>query len=298
MALPPILTGRQDINWRYDEITGQFVIQEILGEVHEVVEFPELDGRRGFRLNERPLDNGTIRIYKGYVLEDKTPANLQSRVTSEPIGPQINVTPSTMKVVVPSTVDLGTRYISAYFGVGGGKTVENDLYIQYVALNSKLSRDGSLPMTGNLNFNSNKAVNLANGTNPSDGVNFSQLTSLSNSLTTEVNARSNADTTINSKLNPLLNLVKWSKFSLRERDYANDNASGTLGMESYAGQKGILLWYNVRTCIGGVGAYGNGDSDFQIIDDQGSGQYNFRWTSPGNALMRWILVQWASDYAP
>lgn len=298
MPLPPILSGRQDINWRYDEITGKFVFQEILGEVHEVVEFPELDGRRGFRLNERPVDDGSIRIYKGNVLEDKIPANLQSRVTSEPIGPQINVTPSTMKVVVPNTIDLGTRYISAYFGVGGGKTVENDLYIQYIALNSKLSRDGSLPMLGNLNFNSHKAVNLANGTNPGDGINFAQLTSLSNALTAEINTRTSTDTTINSKLNPLLNLVKWSKFSLRDRDYANDNFSGMLGMESYGSQKSILVWYNVRTGIGGVGAYGNDETEFQVIDDQTGGQYNFRWTSPGNARMRWFLIQWVSDYLP
>ncbi|PJZ28757.1 hypothetical protein [Leptospira kmetyi] len=298
MALPPILSGRQDINWRYDEITGKFVFQEILGEVHQVVEFPELDGRRGFRLNERPVDDGSIRIYKGSVLEDKVPAKLQSRVTSEPLGPQINITPSTMKVVVPNTVDLGTPYISSYFGVGGGKTVENDLFIQYVALNSKLSRDGSLPMEGNLNFNSHKAINLANGTNPNDAINFAQLSTLAASLTAEVNTRTSADSTINSKLNPLLSLVKWTKFSLRERDYANDNGSGLLGMESYAGQKGILLWHNVRTGIGGVGAYGNGESDFQVIDDQGGGQYNFRWTSPGNALMRWILIQWISDYFP
>lgn len=298
MPLPPILSGRQDINWRYDEITGKFVFQEILGEVHQVVEFPELDGRRGFRLNERPVDDGSIRIYKGSVLEDKIPAKLQSRVTSEPIGPQINITPSTMKVVVPNTVDLGTPYISSYFGVGGGKTVENDLYIQYVALNSKLSRDGSLPMLGNLNFNAYKGINLTNGTSPGDSVNFAQLSALASSLTAEVNSRTSADATINTKLNPLLSLVKWTKFSLRERDYANDNASGLLGMESYVGQKGILLWYNVRTGIGGVGAYGNGESDFQVIDDQGGGQYNFRWTSPGNALMRWILIQWISDYFP
>ncbi|EKO77255.1 MULTISPECIES: hypothetical protein [Leptospira] len=298
MALPPILSGRQDINWRYDEITGKFVFQEILGEVHEVVEFPELDGRRGFRLNERPVDDGSIRVYKGNVLGDKIPANLQSRVTSEPIGPQVNITPSTMKVVVPSTVDLGSKYISAYNGVGGGKTVENDLYIQYVALNSKLSRDGTLPMEGNLNFNSHKAINVAPGTNSTDGINLSQLAALSNLLTNEVNTRTNADSTINSKLNPLLSLVKWTKFSLLERDYANDNESGTLGMESYAGQKGILIWYNARSRIGGIGAYGNSDSDFQVIDDQSAGQFNFRWTSPGNALMRWILIQWITDYIP
>ncbi|MBM9502879.1 hypothetical protein JWG44_21740 [Leptospira sp. 201903071] len=298
MALPPILSGRQDINWRYDEITGKFVFQEILGEVHEVIEFPELDGRRGFRLNERPVDDGSIRVYKGSVLGDKIPANLQSRVTSEPIGPQVNITPSTMKIVVPNTVDLGTQYISAYNGVGGGKTVENDLYIQYVALNSKLSRDGSLPMEGNLNFNSYKAINLANGSNPGDGINFAQLSSLANALTTETTQRINADSTINSRLNPLDSKVKFTKFSLLERDYANDNSSGTLGLESYAGQKGILLWYNVRTKIGGVGAYGDASSNFQIIDDQGAGQYNFRWSSPSNALMRWILIQWVSDFAP
>ncbi|XDD52559.1 hypothetical protein AB3N59_20300 (plasmid) [Leptospira sp. WS92.C1] len=298
MALPPLLSGRQDINWRYDEITGKFVFQEITGEVHTVVEFPELDGRRGYRLNERPVDDGSIRIYKGSALADKIPANLQSRVTSEPIGPQINITPSTMKVVVPNTVEIGTPYINAYFGVGGGKTVENDLFIQYVALNSKLSRDGSLPMEGNLNFNSHKGVNVANGTSPDDTVNFSQLSSVISSLTSEITTRTNADVTINGKLNPLLTLVKWNKFSLIERDYAIDGPFGTLGMESYLGKKGILIWYNVRTGIGGIGAHGDDTTDFQVIDDQGAGQYNFRWTDPANALMRWTLIQWVTNYFP
>lgn len=43
------------------------------------------------------------------------------------------------------------------------------------ALSTAFYRDGRAPMTANLNFNTFKGTNLANGTNPSDAVNFSQL---------------------------------------------------------------------------------------------------------------------------
>ena len=44
-----------------------------------------------------------------------------------------------------------------------------------IDLNSKLSTDGSLPMTSNLNMNSNKAINLSGGTDTGDSVNYGQL---------------------------------------------------------------------------------------------------------------------------
>lgn len=46
------------------------------------------------------------------------------------------------------------------------------------ALSQVTIRSGIAPLTGNLNFNSFKGVNLGNGTNPGDAVNFSQLTTV------------------------------------------------------------------------------------------------------------------------
>ncbi|TGK42744.1 hypothetical protein, partial [Leptospira gomenensis] len=186
-----------------------------------------------------------------------------------------------------------------YDRCGPVNSFENQKYVQDITLLEKLSRDGSLPMLGDLNMNLKKILNLAAGTNPTDAVNYSQLDNVLQALVAEIASRASSDATINSKLNPLLNLVKWNGFSLRERDYAVDGASGTLGMESYevlfgTVQKSILIWYNVRTGIGGIGAYGNSGSDFQVIDT--GLQYNFRWTDPSNALMRWCMIQWMTDH--
>jgi hypothetical protein len=44
------------------------------------------------------------------------------------------------------------------------------------ALTGSVASDGQTPMTGNLDMNSQKVVNLANGTLSTDGINLSQLT--------------------------------------------------------------------------------------------------------------------------
>ncbi|MDO6383414.1 hypothetical protein [Leptospira santarosai] len=287
MALPPIPAGRQDIDWRFDKITGTFNFQEITSEVHTVQIIPEYGGRRGFKLHERPLDDDTLLIYVGSNDAAKVPANRQSRVATAPTGSQFFVHPHMAVVVVPDSVAIGTSYISQYFGCGSVKNVQNDLYIQQIALLEKLSRDGSLPMTGNLNFNSHKAVNLLAGTSPLDAVNFSQLTTVINNLTNEANIRAAADNSINSQLNNLVRLVSITK---SQRDYAANGSSGELGMEVYAPYNGLLLWRNTRTGISSFGTYGNGDTSFQIIDT--GSQFNFRWTDPDNALMEWTLIKY------
>ncbi|WP_078124001.1 hypothetical protein [Leptospira alexanderi] len=292
-VLPPIPVGRQDVDWRYDEITGTFNFQEVTSEVHTVQMIPEYAGRRGFKLFERPVDNTTLLIYQGSTDAHKVSANRQSRVATAPTGSQVYVSPRIALVVVPDTVPIGTSYICSYYGVGSIKNVQNDLYIEQLALAEKLSRDGSLPMLGNLNINSHKIVNLIAGTNPSDSVNFAQLTTVINNLSTEVNNRANADNNI---LSALGNLLKWSKFSLIERDFVSDGNSGERGMEYFSGNKRILIWHNVKTGIGGVGCYGDGSSEFQISN--GGDHYIFRWSSPSNSLMVWTMIQWNTDYHP
>ncbi|EMO56017.1 hypothetical protein LEP1GSC161_0101 [Leptospira santarosai str. CBC1416] len=238
-------------------------------------------------MHERPLDNDTLLIYVGNNDAAKVPANRQSRVATAPTGSQVFISPRVGIVVVPDSVAIGTSYISQYFGCGSVKNVQNDLYIQQIALLEKLSRDGSLPMTGNLNMNSHKAVNLLAGTSPLDAVNFSQLTTVINNLANEANIRAAADNSINSQLNNLVRLVSITK---SQRDYAANGSSGELGMEVYAPYNGLLLWRNTRTGVSSFGTYGNGDTPFQIIDT--GSQFNFRWTDPDNALMEWTLIKY------
>lgn len=290
MALPPIPIGLQCIDWRYDEQEGKFIPQEITSEVHSVIEIPEYGGKRGFKLFERPLDDGSIQVYKGNSNADKILENRQSRVTSVATGSQYFLAPRVGIVLVPIDTPIGSQYIVSYFGVGSIKNVQNDLYIEQLALAEKLSRDGSLPMLGNLNANLNKIINLAAGTNPNDSVRLSQLTTVINNLAAEVTARTNADNSINSQLNPLLNLVKIVSITKSERDFAANGNSGTLGMEAYSPHNGLLLWKNTRTGTSSFGSYGNGSSPFQIIDT--GTQYNFRWSSSSNALMEWVLIRY------
>ncbi|EMS84033.1 hypothetical protein [Leptospira noguchii] len=290
MALSPILVGLRSIDWRYDEQEGKFIPQEITSEVHPVIEIPEYGGKRGFKLFERPLDDGSIQVYKGNSDADKILANRQSRVSSVATGSQYFLAPRVGIILVPIDTPIGSQYIVSYFGVGSVKNVQNDLYIEQLALAEKLSRDGSLPMLGNLNFANQKGINLAAGTNPNDSVRLSQLTTVINNLAAEVAARTNADNSINSQLSPLLNLVKIVSITKTERDYAANGGSGTLGMEVYAPYNGLLLWKNTKTGTSSFGSYGNGSSPFQVIDT--GTQYNFRWSSSSNALMEWVLVKY------
>ncbi|AJR16686.1 hypothetical protein LIL_50020 (plasmid) [Leptospira interrogans serovar Linhai str. 56609] len=293
MALPPIPIGLQCIDWRYDEQEGKFIPQEITSEVHSVIEIPEYGGKRGFKLFERPLDDGSIQVYKGNSNADKILENRQSRVTSVATGSQYFLAPRVGIVLVPIDTPIGSQYIVQYFGVGSVKNVQNDLYIEQLALAEKLSRDGSLPMLGNLNANLNKIINLAAGTNPNDSVRLSQLTTVINNLAAEVAARTNADNSINGQLGPLVNLIKWVEASVNVRDYANDpngGPSGKLGMEAYAPRRGTLFWRNTGANISGCGSYGSGSTPFQIIDT--GSQFEFRWTSSSNARMEWMLLKW------
>ncbi|TGK12803.1 hypothetical protein [Leptospira stimsonii] len=286
-VLPPIPVGRQDVDWRYDEITGTFNFQEITSEVHTVQMIPEYAGRRGFKLFERPVDNSTLLIYQGSVDADKVTANKQSRVATAPFGSQVYVSPRIALVIVPDTVPIGTSFISHYHGVGSVKNVQNDLYIQQLALYEKLSRSGELPMEGILDMGNHKIKNLLAGINPLDAVNLNQLTQVSNSLAAEAVARANADASLQSAFN---SVIKIRGISKQSRNFAGD-PSGILGMEAYAPYNGLLLWRNVLTGINGFDAYGDGGSAFQVIDT--GSQYEFRWSEPSNALMEWRLIKWS-----
>lgn len=87
-------------------------------------------------------------------------------------------------------------------------------YVDTHASNTNyLLRDGTLPMTGNLDMNSSKIVNLSNGTNANDAINFSQISDLrtytDNSLnllrtyvdTQDTNDRTYVDASLNLKVN-------------------------------------------------------------------------------------------------
>ena len=66
----------------------------------------------------------------------------------------------------------------------------------------RLKRDGTDIMTGNLNMNSNKIINVANGTNTNDAVNYSQLSSLSSDIMQDLN---DLELYVDSSLNLLRN---------------------------------------------------------------------------------------------
>ncbi|TGK10345.1 hypothetical protein [Leptospira stimsonii] len=293
----------KQLNHRYHPILKRFIYGVITEDEPEIKVCGEIEeylgtGTYGFRLDEVPEKRTPVSTLKVQRVSDNQ--NF-TEVVVQPGPLQFysnyhNDVFSRDGLIILDEVNDGESFRIWYEPCGPVNSFENQKYVQDITLLEKLSRDGSLPMLGDLNMDLKKILNLAAGTNPTDAVNYSQLDSVHQALVSEVTSRTSADATINSKLNPLLALVKWDKFSLRERDYGLDSP-GTLGMESYvgAGRKSMLFWYNVNTGIAGVGPYGNGSSDFQIIDDRVLQEYQFRWTHPSHGLMRWILVQWTTD---
>jgi hypothetical protein len=197
-----ILIGRRDIDFRYDPLNGALVPQEILGtdgsgngEVHQAVAIEGLPGRFGFSPNEMPqrrtdiADSGIV-VYEvdssnnltGFSALGDALVQVRPPIGGQP-GPNeyavdfnnpINFLNTGRFFFNPS--DSGKFYrIHRYFGLGSINSVRNTFFIEQAALLTKLSRDGSLPMTGDLNFDGFKGVGLANGTNAGDAVNFGQL---------------------------------------------------------------------------------------------------------------------------
>ena len=82
-----------------------------------------------------------------------------------------------------------------YLGVDGQPilTSQHNPPLQDIqaALNLALLRDGRAPMTDDLNMNTFKAINVANGTNSTDAINLSQLTNFvvtsANSILFDIN---------------------------------------------------------------------------------------------------------------
>ncbi|ULG90728.1 hypothetical protein FH593_20600 (plasmid) [Leptospira interrogans] len=287
----------QELNHRYHPIKKRFIygiVPEAAPEQQTCRELPEYEGEAtfGFRLNEVPEKRAPVSSLRIQRVSD---GQFFTEVVVQPGPTQFysnyhNDVFSRDGLILFSEDNDGEQFNIWYEQCGSVNSFENQKYVQELTLLGKLSRDGSLPMLANLNANLNKIINLVPGTNPSDSVNFAQLTTVINNLATETTARTNADNSINSRLNPLTNLVKWVEATTTVRDYANDNSSGTLGMESYAPHRGTLFWRNTRANISGCGSYGNGDTPFEIIDT--GSQFNFRWSHHDNALMEWMLLKW------
>lgn len=180
----PITEGSQEQDLRYDPITRAFVPESITAEVQTCAILPGLGGRYGFQLNELPLKETPSSVTVTRVSDSLVFTEID---TGAPTGTQFYVDyhydtfSNTGYIILPAAQD-GNSFEVAYQGLGSVMSVKNTLFIELAALNSKVSRDGSLAMTGNLNMGSQKIVSLANGTASSDAVNKGQLDTVGNTV--------------------------------------------------------------------------------------------------------------------
>lgn len=190
-----IAVGRRDIDVRYDPIDRVLVPELIQGtdgvgnaEFHQV-ELLEGIGKYGFSPNEMPLRRTDI-ADSGIVVQQVTSLNIPIGSPLVQVIPPVGTLPAAGEYAVDINNEIeylntgrfifnasnnGNYYRITYYGLGSINSVRNTKFIEDSALALKLSRDGSLPMTGNLNADSNKIINLANGTAAGDAINLSQL---------------------------------------------------------------------------------------------------------------------------
>jgi hypothetical protein len=188
LQLFSITSGSYVTDYRRDPVTGNFVSEEITAEPQTVIIIPGSGGRRGFWLIEIPDPNHAIVLTRTETVDN---AGVYTPDGSPPTYTLVTGAPATEEffqrleqglVILNNdefnnVAQLGNKFEVAYYGIGTNMNVKNTQFIEQAALDSKLSRDGSLPMTGDLDFDSNKGVNLANGSSPGDAVNKGQLDS-------------------------------------------------------------------------------------------------------------------------
>jgi len=198
MSIP---IGLKDVDVRYDFLDGAFAPQEILGsngvgnaEFHQALAIAGMNNKFGFSPNEMPqrrtdlTDSGII-VYQVTSLNALTGFSAAGDPLVQ-VRPVIGASPNTGEYAVDfnnttdflntgrfvfNQSDVNKYYrIHRYYGLGSLNSVKNTFFIELSALATKLSLNGSLAMTGSLNFGSQKGVNLANGTAAGDAVNLSQ----------------------------------------------------------------------------------------------------------------------------
>jgi hypothetical protein len=179
-------------NTRYNPLLRQFVPNVITGETHVVSELDFLPGVFGFWLDESPLPTVLPVVTKGMTGYTITNGGASQTVGAGEIFIDFS---EMMGLCIVQAVEDGETFTVNYSGIGAPTNQESILAIQQLILDAKVSRDGSLAMTGNLNMDSNKIVNLANGTNSGDAVNFAQLSSFANSAWDVTGTVSQANTT-------------------------------------------------------------------------------------------------------
>jgi hypothetical protein len=180
------LTGDYFTDWRRDPIDNSFYPEEITAEPNNVVIISGTNGRRGFYLIEVPSPDFPVTITRthivdgsGNIVPDPSPP-IYTQVSGNPSSGEYAVNFERGLIILNSdeynnTYQKGSIFNVAYYGLGSQMNVRNTLYIEISVLNTKLSVNGSLPMTGNLNLGNQKIISLLSGTAPNDAVNKSQL---------------------------------------------------------------------------------------------------------------------------
>lgn len=176
-----LLEGLRNQDFRFNPISRVFVPETITAENHICGLIPNMGGVYGFQLHEIPLKESPSTVI---VTRDSDSLVFTEVVDTDPVGSEFYVdyhydTYANRGYVILNSSQNGQTFTVQYKGIGSVMSAGNTAYIEQLALDSKLSRDGSLPMLGNLNANSNKIVNLASGTNPQDVVNKGQLDAVS-----------------------------------------------------------------------------------------------------------------------
>ena len=164
-------------NARYNPLTRQFVPNVITGETHVVAELDFLPGVYGFWLDEAPLVTSTPVIYKG--LTQYTVTNGGSTQTVG-LGEIFIDFSEMLGLCIVQDVEDGETFTCAYSGLGAPGTQESIATIQNAVLDTKLNKDGSNAMTGNLDLGGFNGINSIAGVNPSDLVIFSQISGIAN----------------------------------------------------------------------------------------------------------------------
>lgn len=194
---------------RYDSIDLALVPQLIEGtdgipdpddpnaEFHQVTLLKGTNGKYGFSPNEMPYKDLSLPD-SGIIVYEVNSSNVSLGSPLTQVRPAVGTQPGLTEYAVDfnnpfpylntgrfifNPANVGKYYsIRKYYGLGGLNSVANTIAIQQAILNSKVSRDGSLAMTGDLNMGLKKIVSLLAGTNPSDAVNVSQLNSVQSVL--------------------------------------------------------------------------------------------------------------------
>lgn len=198
--------GDKFADFRYDGIDQQIVPQEILGadgfdgadpngEIHQALLLKGTNNKYGFSPIEMPYRDTAI-PNSGIILTEidapGTNVAIGSPLTQvrPPIGSQPGLTEYAVDFNNPIPYLNSGRFIvnsanankyyriQKYFGMGAINSVANTMAIEAAVIATKLSRDGSLAMTGALNMGTQKITNLLAGVAAGDAVNIGQIPAL------------------------------------------------------------------------------------------------------------------------